>query len=282
MRHRYQADRTWRWLVVATIVLHILVSYLSDYLPGQNIATITNKYDSLFTPADYAFSIWAVIYTSFIIYGIYQLLPSQRDALLFDHLAKPFVVINVLGILWVVVYRMDFILLSTVVIAAMFLISVMLYIKVRNVVLRHDYTNWISIPFSLFSGWLSVATMANISILFISQGWQGSSAIQLVVAIGMILAAGMLGIFISYRCADFVFPAVVSWACVAIFVARGVDYYPLGAVALLSASLPIVWFLLTVIKRIAYRHRIESNKFSFDDTVRLKLNGQNKLLFGRL
>jgi hypothetical protein len=122
-----------------------------------------------------------------------------------------------------------------------------------------------------------------VAIVFAAEGWgNGNPWIQITTSMTMILVAGLLGIFISYRCADFIFPAVISWACVAIFVAHGQDYYPVGAIALLSASLPLAWFLLTVIKRIVYRHRLETNKFSFDETIRLKLNGQNKLLFGRL
>ena len=281
MRRRPQPDRTWRWIAFVAVLLNVAVNYLADYLPGQSIAVITHNYASLFTPADYAFSIWGVIYFSFIIYAIFQLLPSQRNEILFDHLTKPFVISNLLGIVWVAVYRMDYIVASTLVIFAMLLTSVILYIKVRNVVLRHDYTNWISIPFSLFSGWLSVATIANVAILFVSQGWEGSPVMQLVTSMTLVLVAGILGIFISYRCADFIFPAVISWACVAIFIAHGIDYYPIGAVALLSAALPIIWFLLTVIKQVTHRNR-ESNKFSFGETVRLKLNGQNKLLFGRL
>lgn len=282
MTRRHQPDRTWRWIALAVVFLNVIFNYLSDYLPGQSISEITHKYSSLFTPADYAFSIWGMIYISFIAYGIYQLLPSQRGEILFDHLAKPFVVSNMLAMVWIVLYRMDLILASTVVIATMLATSVILYVKVRNVVLRHEHTNWISIPFSMFSGWLSVATIANVAILSVEQGWVGNPVTQLAISTVMILIAGVLGIFISYRCADFIFPAVITWACVAIFMAHGSEYYPIGAVALLSAALPLIWFLLTVIKRGSYRHRMESNKFSFDEAIRLKLNGQNKLLFGRL
>jgi len=282
MRRRQQPDRTWRWIVLVIVFLNIAFNYLSDYLPGKSITEITHQYNSLFTPAEYAFSIWGVINISFIIYAIYQVLPSQRTKILFDHLAKPFVFSNILGMTWIVLYRMNLIMMSTLVLVVMLAASVILYVKVRNVVLRHEYPNWISIPFSLFAGWLSVATIANVAILLVSQGWAGTPMMQLAVSMAFILVAGVLGIFISYRCADFIFPAVITWACVAIFIAHGSDYYSIGAIALLSAALPLIWFLLTIIKRESYRHRAESNKFSFDDTIRLKLNGQNKLLFGRL
>ena len=283
MKMKQQRDRIWRWLALIAVLLNVVFSYQSDnFMPGQAIGVVTQKYDSLFTPATYAFSIWGIIYTAFILFAIYQLLPPQRSVLLFDTLSKPFIFLNLLAMIWIAVYRMDFIFLSAVVISVMLATSIMLYLLVRNAVLRHEQSNWLSVPFSLLAAWLSVATLANICILLISQDWAGGAVIQITSTMVMILVVGLLGVFVSYRCADFIFTAVISWACIAIFIARGSEYYSIGAVALLSASFPVLWFLLAITKGIAYRHRVWANKFSFGETIRLKLNGQNKLFFGRL
>ena len=280
---RKQSDRFWRWAALVAVFLNVMFSYLSGYfMPGNDIGVVTEKYNSLFAPAGYAFLIWGIIYLSFFCYAVYQLMPSQRRETLFDCLAKPFIGSNLLGMVWISVYRMDFISISTVVILFMLTLAVILYVRVRHVVLRNEQSSWLSLPFSLFLGWLSVAAIANVDILLISLGWMSDLPTQLTTTMVFILVAGLSGVFISYRCADFIFTSVISWACVAIFVAHGNAYYSIGAVALMSASLPLVWFILTLSKRIIYRHRVLANKFSFDATIRLKLNGQNKLLFGRL
>jgi hypothetical protein len=77
-----------RWLTLLVVLFNVVVSSITDYLGigGESIATVTRQYDSLFVPAGYAFSIWGIIYLSFIIYAVVQLLPAQKYKPVYDHL----------------------------------------------------------------------------------------------------------------------------------------------------------------------------------------------------
>ena len=175
MRHRQQSQRGWRWIAMLAVLVNIAFSYFSDsFMPGESIATVSKKYGSLFEPAGYAFAIWVVIYIGFFSYAVYQLLSRQRNEYLFDRIAKPFVFANLLSMAWITTFRMDFISTSMLIILVMLMVSILLYVRIRNVVLRHDYDNWLSMPFSIYMGWICVATIANASILIISQEWQGA------------------------------------------------------------------------------------------------------------
>jgi len=138
-----------------------------------------------------------------------------------------------------------------------------MYIRVRDSVLRDDSSAWLSVPFSLLAGWLSVLTIANVSILLISLNLHGSISSQVIWTIVMILGSGMLGIWVCFRCRDFIFPFVISWASVSIFVARHAEFPYLGVVALVGAAIPAIWIVTTLVRRISYRQRIWANKLSF-------------------
>jgi hypothetical protein len=73
-------------------IINPAFSYLLGLTPfaGSTMKEITDKYDTLFSPAGYAFSIWGLIYLSFIAYAIYQLRPAQRSNKLYDKVAPVF------------------------------------------------------------------------------------------------------------------------------------------------------------------------------------------------
>jgi hypothetical protein len=251
-------------LALLIVLINVSFNYLSgNLLPGNSVMHVGGLYQSLYTPADYAFVIWAAIGASLIIYAIYQLLPSQSEERLHDELSKPFILANLFSMAWLVAFRMDIMPLSMLFICCTLAASLMMYVKVRNSVLRDDNSAWLSVPFSLLSGWLSVLTIANAAILLISLGLQGSIANQVIWSIVMMLAAGLLGIGVCFRCRDFVFPFVVSWALIAIFVVRHAEFPYLGVVALVGAAMPAIWIVTTLARRIQYRHRVWANKLSF-------------------
>jgi len=246
------------------VLVNVVFNYVSNYsLPLPSMEEVSHSFSSLFTPHDYAFSIWGLIYFSFLVYGIYQAMPSRSEDPLYRNIAKPFALVNILASAWIVVFRMQLMWVSVVLIVIMLVLSIFMLILSRDAVLRDEYSNWVSVPFSLLAGWLSVATIANISTLFVYMGWQGTVMNQVIITIVMIFIATMIGIYVCARCKDFIFPMVIAWACVAIFVSRSNDFPYVAAVALATAIMPPLWIATTMIRRISYRRHILANKFSF-------------------
>jgi translocator protein len=208
-------NRLWRWTTLIVVLINIGFNYFYQYADVQalTIPEVTEKYYSLFTPAGYAFSIWGLIYLSFIAYCIYQLLPAQRKNHTYDVLTKALLFANILASVWQVVYRNEYILASVCVIVTMLVLATIMFVRVKAIP-NHQ---WLTIPFSLFLGWISVATIANISIALVYLGWDGSgfgaaawTAIMLGVALLLSVILGLL-----YR--DVVIPLVVAWAAFAIY-----------------------------------------------------------------
>lgn len=262
---RVNTNRGWRWLALIALVTNVTFNYISEKVViGRGIAEVSDKYASLFTPADYAFSIWGVIYLALLIYAVYQLLPGQRENDLYDKLARPFVVANVLAMLWIVAFRLEYLLVSVVVIVALLVTTLRLYIIARDGVLRTYQSNWLSVPFSLFASWLSVATIACISSWLVSMSWQGSASTQLILATVMILAAALISLYVAYRCGDIVFPMPVAWAIVAIFVARQDDSKAIALIAGAIGILQLIWITTTGLRQLSQRQVYRTwSRFSY-------------------
>lgn len=278
MRLREQPSEIWRWIALLIVLINVAFSNFPEYvISGPTVAEISQQYNSLFTPAIYSFVIWHLICLSFVVYAIYQLLPAQREDRLYDQLAQPFILSNLFAICWVISFRMNIIWLSLFFIVCMLFTALMMYTRVRDAVLRDEYSNWLSVPFSLFAGWLSFATITNASMVLISLGMQGEPINQVVWSTIFILFLGILGAFVWFRCRDFIFPMVISWGCIGIFIAHQAAYPFLGLAALVGSLIPIVWGITTLMKRVAYRNRVWANKLSFSDSFVAKTRG-HKLL----
>jgi len=252
-------ERGWRWLALIALVINVAFNYISEKVViGKGIAEVSDKYATLFTPADYAFSIWGVIYSALLIYAVYQLLPAQRENDVYDKLAKPFALSNILAMAWIIVFRLEFLFVSVIVIIALLVTVLRLYVIARSAVLRDFQSNWLSVPFSLFAGWLCVATIAGISAWLVSMGWQGQAFTQTVFAVVMIVVASALSIYVAFRCGDIVFPVPVAWAIIAIFIARQDDSKMAGIVALMTGSLLLIWIAAAGVRQVLVKHHLKN------------------------
>lgn len=241
----------WRWLAFFSAVTNIVFNYLYQSLPisGQSISLITNKYNSLFTPAGYAFSIWGVIYLSFIIYGIYQLLPSQKADRAYDRIAIPFMLTNLLSMAWITLYSNDRIGGSVIIITGMLLFGGIMFAKAKEAYLYERYSFWITVPFSLFLGWISVAAIANTSLLLISMNYRGGDILSATTWTCMMIGvAFLLAIVFSIVFRDFIYPAVVSWACIAIWVSNNGIHSSVASFALYSGIALALWSVIYAVQ----------------------------------
>jgi len=239
---RFETDsRKWRWLALAATILNIAFNFYSQRVPfGEgSVAQITQRYPSLFTPAGYAFAIWGLIYFTTLIYAVHQLLPSQRSAGVHERLAKPLIVLNVLGMTWLVVFQNDLIALSLAVIFAMLVTSIFLFLRATASVGRHEVSKWVLLPASLWFSWLSVATIANASLWLVAHGW--TDADEVAWSLGEIAVAVVSGLFAGHRYRNWIYPLVIAWAAIAIGVERWGDVRIVAVAALVSAALMVAW-----------------------------------------
>lgn len=234
--------RVWRWIALFFTIANIAFNYIYNTIDNvPRISEVTDKHLNLFTPAGYAFSIWGLIYLSFILYGTVQLLSSQRDVKIYDSLAIPYTLSNIGASIWILAYTNNMIALSMAIIAGMLVLSIVMLVLAHSAVKIQAQSQWLLIPFSLFAGWISVANIANASVLFVSLNWNGEPFNELIWTIIMIGIASILGILISRRLRNLIFPAVIIWAVVGIYIARETDYPVVANAALIAAGVLVLW-----------------------------------------
>jgi hypothetical protein len=233
------AARIWRWLATLSILGNIGLNYYSQAYPfnGQTMGAVSAQYPTLLTPAGYAFSIWGAIFLALTIYAVWQLLPAQRHNLLPDTVAVPLTVASVATAAWVVLFAYELISLSVMTMLIILGALIVVYGRARKQVMAGEAPAWVSVPFALYLGWISVASVINITLGLREMGLEPALNIGVLLAFGLLAVVVALGLIISQAFQEMVFPLVIAWALVAIWVAQRMVYPELGWAALVGAVL---------------------------------------------
>lgn len=232
------AARVWRWLAALSILGNIGLNYYSQAYPfnGQTMGAVSAQYPTLLTPAGYAFSIWGAIFLALTMYAVWQLLPAQRHRRLPDTIAVPLTVASLATAGWVVLFAYELIGLSVLTMLIILLALILTYGRARRQVLADEAPRWVSVPFALYLGWISVASVINITLGLRELGWQAPLNVAVLLAFALLAVVVGLGLIISRAFEEVVFPLVIAWALVAIWVAQRAAYPELGWAALLGAG----------------------------------------------
>ena len=245
-------SRLWRWIAAASIVGNIALNYVSQAYPfnGQTNGQVSYKYPTLLTPAGYAFSIWGLIFLSLLVYAVWQLLPSQRRNLLPDAVALPLMVANLLTGLWLVLFAYERLALSALVMLGILISLILVYGRARRLVLAGTSPTLSSLPFALYLGWISVASVINFTLGLWSWGWHGEENVRVLLTAVLLAVVVALGLLVAREFREVAFPLVVAWALVAIGVARQSAYPELAWLAWGGAAVAVVGGLLLARRRL--------------------------------
>src|SRR4051812_1152572 len=118
-------------LVLVAAIATIAFNALSQAIPigGNTSADISNQYPTYFTPANYAFAIWGIIYLLILSYAVYQALPAQRTNSDAGKIGWLFILTCILNCLWLTLFQYNLIFLSVVVILAFLLTLIAIYLR---------------------------------------------------------------------------------------------------------------------------------------------------------
>ena len=207
---------TWPILNALAMAATIVVNGLANALPfnNQTTAAISDRFPVLFTPAGYVFAIWGLIYLALILFAIFPFLPGQRDNPRLARIGPWFLVASAANIAWIFLWHYEYFLWTVPVMLS--LLASLLIIYLRLDIGRESAASverWmVHIPISLYLGWITVATIANISAVLYFIGWDGLGASPQTWTVVMISAAAALACLLTLTRRDVVFPLVVIWA----------------------------------------------------------------------
>jgi len=225
---------------ILAFVLVIVVNGMANGIPlgGQTTGEISAKYPSLFTPAGYVFSIWGLIYLGLLIFVIWQALPEQRANQNLAAIRIPFLISCASNAIWIFMWHYDLLVLSLVLMLCILGSLIRIY-RTLNIGLSNAPAaeRWIAhLPFSIYTGWITVATIANLSAFQISQGWDDLGFDAVTWTIIKIALAGAIAATVLFRRRDVTFVLVVVWAAVGITVKHLITPMVAGAAAALAIA----------------------------------------------
>lgn len=210
-----------RFLPVLNIIAYVatvFVNYLSNALPinGRTAEEVSDSLPSFFTPAGYTFAIWGLIYSGLLAFVIYQALPSQRNAEYQRRIGWLFVASSVANIAWLFAWHYGYYVLSVVIMVALLVTLITIYLRLRIGLpgaapdLRQKLL--VHAPFSLYLGWITVATIANTAGVVGSLGWDGFGISGPVWSAIMMFVAAIVAGLLLWKRNDPVYSGVLIWA----------------------------------------------------------------------
>lgn len=198
----------------------LAINGLANALPinGKTTGDISDGFEILFTPAGYVFSIWGLIYTLLIVFSVVQALPSRQADPAFAAV-RPWYVLNAFtNAAWIFAWHYERFALSLALMLVLLGTLIAIATKVRDVGLR-DGLSFAALraPFSLYLGWISIATIANITVVLWSYGVTDPLR-DPTLTLGIVVLAALIGAAVAVKRADPVFASVFVWALIGIAV----------------------------------------------------------------
>ena len=232
-----QNDKLRQLSVVFSVVTMIVMNYLSNAraFGGLTNKEISDKYHTLITPAGYAFAIWGVIFLGLLAFAIYQALPSQRTNPRFRATGWLVVLNTLCNAIWSPLFNNQHIGIALIVILVM-LFS--LAVIEQRLLMRSDVPvvapdldatlpespaspteTWLArIPFSIYFGWLTVATILNVAVYLKATEFGLFGLSEPMWAVAVLIVGLLVGAWIFNRYRSVAYILVFAWAYVAIAV----------------------------------------------------------------
>lgn len=207
---------------IVTVILALTVNILASTLPlnGQNTGEISDRFQVYFVPAGYVFAIWGVIYIGWIAFTIYQFQPLQKESPRLRRLGYLFAISNLFNAAWLFTWHYNAFGLSVLIMLALLGLLIASYLRLNmNRVTVTRAERWsVDIPFSIYLGWITVATVANVTDWLYLVEWNGFGIPAQLWAVIMLAVASLLGVLMTLTRWDAAYLFVLVWSFVGIAV----------------------------------------------------------------
>ncbi len=241
--------------VLATIIVNSLANIVR--FNGVTTGEVSDSYFNYFTPAGYVFAIWGVIYVLLLVFMFYQVRSSQRGADYLKQIGVLYFFGALTNIVWLVMFHYSagnptLLLLTPFPIIALLVILLLTYTRLgigTRQVSRNERLA-VQLPISVYLGWISVATVANIASALNVLVPGIATDTQWIATAAMLVVALVLGFLMVYSRHDFAFGLVFIWAAIGIGVKHSaiwvISYTAFGAALI---ALLVIFLLPFIMKK---------------------------------
>ena len=243
----------------------VIVNFLAVLLPigGNTTQELSDALPNLFVPAGITFSIWSVIYIFLGLFSVYQMRDifksDKIDMKYLEDVGYFFIIASIANVTWIFLWHYKLVPLSLIFMIVLLLSLLMIYLRLnigKSEVSRIEKVA-VHVPFSIYLGWITVATIANITAVIVDFGKNGLGwpdeaffgLLPVILTILVIIVAVLItfGMLILRR--DYAYSLVIVWALLGIFIKQIAANLPVGITALVSMLIIIVGMIYLIIKR---------------------------------
>lgn len=236
--------------IIGTIVT-ITINALANILPinGKNTGELSDAIPNLFVPVGLTFSIWGVIYTLLILFTIYQAVEKEETDFS-GKISYLYVISAAANSLWILAWHYQIIWLSLVIMFVILgsLLGIYLRLDIGREEVSTKQKVLVHLPFSVYLGWITIATIANVTALAVTVGWDGFGISEELWTILVIIVAIIITSLMLFTRKDVGYSLVVIWASYGIYLKRIADYPTIAYTALAAIIIISALIVVVVIK----------------------------------
>jgi len=250
-------------LNVTGLVGVLVVNALANALPLNNKTTgeLSDQYPNLFVPAGLTFSIWGLIYALLAIFVVYSMIVALKvnaKSSFINSIGILFFLTCIANIGWIFAWHYEILPLSMILI--ILLLACLIGIYLRLSIGKSDAANQekylVHLPFSVYLGWITVATIANATALLVYANWDTFGLGDQFWAVSVIIVGIAIALIAIFQRRDIFYGLVVDWALAGILIKRlSVDqmpYYSVIVIAIAGLALISLGIIYQIIKRKVY------------------------------
>lgn len=232
-----------RWLHVVFFAGLVTINALANYLPIAGVKTedVSQKYQHLFAPADYAFAIWGVIYALLAGFVWYQAL--KKNAHIAGRCGGWFLVNCAANALWMVLWHYQWLGLSTVCMGVIVLSLVELNKRLGDARNTWQEKLFIRGGFGLYLGWICVAAAANAAAFLVQMRFDGWGIAPQVWTMALSVLLALLSLSVLQEFENLFFGAAVVWGLIGVGVQHITTFdlrYPFALSAIALSALIVL------------------------------------------
>ncbi len=214
-----------RILTAVTFAAMVTVNALANILPinGVNTGQVSDSYPNLYAPAGVTFSIWGLIYLLLAVYTVYQLIqlksgkPESKTELL-NKIGIYFSVSSAANIIWIFSWHHYLIPLTMLLMIVILICLIMIMQEINKEKISSKEKLLIRLPFSVYFGWITVATIANMTTLLVDLGWNRFGISEQIWTILIIIVGAVIAGITTIKNGDIAYGFVPVWAYIGIII----------------------------------------------------------------
>ncbi len=138
---------------------------------GVSTAQVSDTYPNLFAPAGVTFAIWGIIYLLLGFYSLYQLFTDQKTSKVLLPINTFFIITSIVNSIWIFAWHHYIIWLTVILILIMLFSLIRIADLINTLPLSRKERRITKSSFGIYFGWITIATIANITTLLVSIQW---------------------------------------------------------------------------------------------------------------